>query len=183
MSGNSIENVVIHFLKSFAPSDVSFGPSGSPPGTQCPSLANLDKSPLLRRILCLHPPQVVTTLASHVFLSQSLKERFPFHCFLQPCNQQGNAVMPLKPTFTQWPSLSCSPQMRPSQGSCLFQKSLTSHLLGFFSTCTFSFLFKKTLHFNTASGITQNSNVSFCAVFCFRRQIRERTVPCKGQGP
>ena len=42
--------------------------------------------------------------------------------------------------------------------------------------------FKKTLYFNTASGITQNSNVSFCAVFYFRRQIRERTVPCKGQG-
>ena len=53
---------------------------------------------------------------------------------------------------------------------------------GIFSTCAFSFLFKKTLHFNTASGITQNSNVSFCAVFYFRRQIIRRTVPCKGQG-
>ena len=57
MSGNSIEKVAIHFLESFTPSNVSFGPLGSPsPGTQCPSLANLDKSPLLRKILCPHPP-------------------------------------------------------------------------------------------------------------------------------
>lgn len=90
MFGNSVENIVVQFLGSVTPSNISIRPSDSPPlwllACQFGGISSTYLEDILPR------PAQLAALSSPLFSCQSLKE---FSLPLPPsaCDQQGNAMM------------------------------------------------------------------------------------------
>lgn len=90
--GNSVENIVVQFLGSVTPSNISIRPSDSPPlwhwllACQFGGISSTYLEDILPR------PAQLAALSSPLFSCQSLKE---FSLPLPPsaCDQQGNAMM------------------------------------------------------------------------------------------
>lgn len=173
--------MAVGFLESFIPSNVLFGPFF----LQGHNVVFLHTwTHLLHLEDTLSPPHSSHHIISPpppppVFSLQSFREKFVFHHCLQPCSQQGNATMTFKRptmisespnphTLAPQPSLSCPRAHSPLWGSCLFWNHLPCTFWGI-CICFCPFLFKKALHFNTASGMTQNRNVSFCEILFFKK--------------